>query len=225
MENEKSSFSARMKNYWYHYKWHTVIAVFLAAVLAVCTVQMCTKDKYDCHILYAGPAVFGEQGQKSTVAALRDAMPGDYDGNGKLTPDFTAVTYVSPERAQEYVASGYNYDPAINKQSKDIFSAELMNGQCLIYFMDPALYADTLQYGASFFAPLSDVFDTVPDCAFDEYALLYRDTSFAKRHPELVIPSDTVVCLRVKSSVSGKATADWDAIYAYHAALFQNLCK
>ena len=223
LNTTEKSFGKKLDNYWYHYKWHTIVGAILAVFILICTVQMCSKDRYDCHLLYAGPAVFGQQAHQEAVKTLSTLLPGDYDGNGRLTPDFTMVTYVSPDRAADYVANGYNYDPGINRQSKQTFSAELMNGQCLIYFMDLSLYEDTREYG--YFVPLTDIFASSPACAYDEYALTYRDTPFAKQNPALSFPSDTVVCLRVKSSVSGKTVRDWEDVYAFHVEMFQNLVR
>ena len=51
---KKGKFLRWLENFWYHYKWHSLIAAFLIFTVTVCTVQMCRKESYDMHILYAG---------------------------------------------------------------------------------------------------------------------------------------------------------------------------
>ena len=57
----KSGFFAWLDNFWYHYKWHSLIALFLVFAITVCTLQMCDKESYDIHILYAGNHAFARQ--------------------------------------------------------------------------------------------------------------------------------------------------------------------
>ena len=39
-----------LDNYWYHYKWRTIVILFFAVLLIVCVVQCSTVEKYDlCH--------------------------------------------------------------------------------------------------------------------------------------------------------------------------------
>ena len=41
----------KLQNYWYHYKWHTLAAVFVAAVLAVCITQCVNQVKPDYKVM------------------------------------------------------------------------------------------------------------------------------------------------------------------------------
>ena len=54
----ESKFTRWLDNFWYHYKWTTIIAVFALFVVLVCTLQMCNKDKNDVSVLSAGPEYF-----------------------------------------------------------------------------------------------------------------------------------------------------------------------
>ena len=51
----RSPFLKKLDNFFYHYKWHTVAALFLAIVIIVCSLQTCSKESYDVEIMYAGP--------------------------------------------------------------------------------------------------------------------------------------------------------------------------
>ena len=44
----------KMQNFWYHYKWHSIVAVVVVIAILICTLQFCKKEEYDTYILYAG---------------------------------------------------------------------------------------------------------------------------------------------------------------------------
>ena len=48
---EQSPFLKWLDNYWYHYKWPTIIISFFAIVLIVVIAQMVNRPKYDIVIL------------------------------------------------------------------------------------------------------------------------------------------------------------------------------
>ena len=37
----------KLENFWYHYKWHTITAVFVIVVGVILTLQLCTKVDFD----------------------------------------------------------------------------------------------------------------------------------------------------------------------------------
>ena len=51
---EKGRFGVWLENFWYHYKWHSIVTLFIILVVTICTVQMCKKEEYDVHFIYAG---------------------------------------------------------------------------------------------------------------------------------------------------------------------------
>ena len=52
--NVKIPVSKKFENFWYYYKWHTIIGIALVAVVVVLIVQLFTKPSYDVNIVYAG---------------------------------------------------------------------------------------------------------------------------------------------------------------------------
>ena len=91
-----SPFMKKLDNFWYHYKWHSLIALFFVLVITVCSVQMCTREEYDIHILYAGPddvkktADAGLSDYRILYASLKLAV-GDYDESGEVNPDLQTL--------------------------------------------------------------------------------------------------------------------------------------
>ena len=47
--------SAKWENFWYHYKWHTIVSLFLVFVLLFLGLQSCQKQEYGYFMMYAGP--------------------------------------------------------------------------------------------------------------------------------------------------------------------------
>ena len=91
MNFKKGRFAAWFENFWYHYKWHTIAIFFIIIVVTICTVQMCSKEEYDIHIIYAGSYDVRGQDSENDISAyetmqksLNEAV-GDFDGNGKIT--------------------------------------------------------------------------------------------------------------------------------------------
>ena len=82
-----NKFVSWLENYWYHYKWITLVVAFLVVVVAVCTIQSCTAKSSDINITYAGKALFSESDKKQLFECfgkvcdgLEKIISGDVDG-------------------------------------------------------------------------------------------------------------------------------------------------
>ena len=42
----------KRKNFWFHYKWHTLATIFIVVVMTVLIAQCATKPKYDLEVVY-----------------------------------------------------------------------------------------------------------------------------------------------------------------------------
>ena len=47
-----------LENYWYHYKWHTLISGAAIILVAVLIVQLAAKVNYDALFMYVGDDIF-----------------------------------------------------------------------------------------------------------------------------------------------------------------------
>lgn len=75
----------KVKNFWYHYKVHTIIAVFLAVVIAVCVSQCVNKEKYDARVvLYTANWYTAEQESRLSEYLTRFFEDIDDDGVVKV---------------------------------------------------------------------------------------------------------------------------------------------
>ena len=95
--------AARLENFWYHYKWHTIAAIFALFVIIVCTVQCATNTKYDIQVLYAGDHVFSRTSSDGTwpeyanMSSTLGDFADDYDGNGETNVTFLDLCVVNNE--------------------------------------------------------------------------------------------------------------------------------
>ena len=90
--SEKSNFIKFWENYWYHYKWHTIIGLFLVVTLAVGVTQCAMQPKYDhTAVLYCDQIV-----SDNTVAALEAELTKratDENGDGQTLFEVYNVSY------------------------------------------------------------------------------------------------------------------------------------
>ncbi|MBR6681499.1 MAG: hypothetical protein IKL40_00770, partial [Clostridia bacterium] len=86
-----------LDNYWYHYKWHTILISFAAVFLIVCVTQFATKEKVDAYVMYAGEKSFSV----SELYSMEDAfemVATDYNDDGKKTVKMTDITVMTDEQ-------------------------------------------------------------------------------------------------------------------------------
>ena len=197
-------------NYWYHYKWTTIVVAFAVIVLSICIIQSCTHKKTDVLISYAGPVYCDDEHNMAIDSALNKAINGD-DGKGSLKvtfkPYYIMTTEQIEEQKKETGADGKplnDVNTSFNGQEFDNFKSQLMSGSSAIIFIDKDMYtmffdekgtAERLQ-------PLSEVLGSTPIHAVDKYAVRLGDTEIYQKYPELrILPEDTLVCLHRKIGI------------------------
>ena len=96
------TFKQKIENFWYHYKWHTIIIVFFIITGLVCLVQCSTKEQPDDKaLLYVNQNLLD-----NAANDLSDKLGGyieDYNGNGEVLYRVNNVSYNSNNLA------GVNY--------------------------------------------------------------------------------------------------------------------
>ena len=228
-----TSFRAWVENYWYHYKWHTIVALFIIIIGAVLVTQMVTKEKYDIKAIYSGPAQLDGGELEKISDAFSELLSDDINGDGKIN----AITYgeylLSPEQQKELEAEAKKQSIAENTEYVFLYTAEDRNnalnntntlvatGEAIICLMDKYNY-DILRNNNAF-ATLDEVLGYTPEFARDEYSVYLKDTDFGKYFESAfeLLPEDTIICIRQKVAVGGGR--DYDEIYKGHTALFKKI--
>ena len=77
------TFKEKRENFWYHYKWQTLISIFIAVVLAVLITQCATRPKYDFSVIYFSytPAI---DTQTAPIAKYFEKIGKDLNGDGEV---------------------------------------------------------------------------------------------------------------------------------------------
>ena len=174
-----------LENYWYHYKWHTIIALFFAAVFAICIGQLITRTDYDVYMRYVGDAQINGTQYNDMLAYMEK---GDFDINddGKVNVNFAQVPYVSDDENP--------YKNEINADARETLTAMIVQ-RYYIYLMDVQAYE--VYKGEGIYAQLTQVYGDkdVSDIAYDECAVYFNKTEFYKNAPGMEWVDDDVVMI------------------------------
>lgn len=199
--DEDNKFLKWLDNYWYHYKWHTIIIGFFALMILF-TLRQCANDAtHDTVVAYCGPTEFMSEQTEGMRDALEAVLPEDFDGDGQKYVEIVRYLYYSEqeiEAKKELYDDQWTIAPAyVNQQLadfRDFVHLSIAANECSIYFISPSVYAF---FTTNPFRPLADVLDTVPNSAHDAHTVRLGDTALYKNDIRLqqILPADTLVCL------------------------------
>lgn len=221
-------FAKWIDNFWFYHKWKVIIGLFALIVVLVCTLQMCQNVSDDIMLMYAGPYYFATADVTLIRDAFNDVMPTDFNNDGEKNTDIAALNIYSEEQIKERLElastdSQYvEVNTYINNREFQSFKNLIVAGEYSVCLLDPWLYEYTKASGG--FRKLSDVLGETPDCAYDEYAVRFMDTDFAKAHADAFVnmPADTLICLRTESTIGSLLTNNkTEKTYSYAEEMFR----
>ncbi len=215
-------------NFWYHHKWKVIVIgvfVFMGITLLV---QFLQKSNPDITILYAGPDYITANDNRKFCTALSGIMD-DYNGDGEKKVLLNDIIYMTSDQiraareAAEENGDDFAYDQQANAQTAEQFTYEIMAGESLLCFLCEGQYETVRDAGG--FVPLSEIFDTVPDSAVDEYGVRLYDTPFAQYFTiSHIFPEETIVALRKVTTISQvRGQAKMEKKAAWHRDLFEKI--
>ena len=222
----KSNFLKWLENYWYHYKWHTIIIGVALIILVVCLWQTSTTEKHDTVIIYAGPMCLSTNETRQLGEALGGLLPSDKDGNGEKSAAMSMYQIYSEEQIKkletETDATGatISVDRTRNANQFDTYNNYVMTGESPVCFLDPSLYEAIPE---EYLYPLSKLFgENMPQGAIDGYGIRLGDTDLYKDYSIVrLLPADTVICLR--SPLGGLGQSIDDEKYQFEMETFKAL--
>ncbi len=197
-----------LDNYWYHYKWATIIGLTFVVIFTVLISQCASKTDDDVTVLYAGPAQLSANQAREVQFALQAVMGEDYNGDGvkqATVSPLLLMTDAQLEAAKKQAKEDgitliYNQQTLNDNHTK--FSTVIFSGECVICLLDPNWYGDVNNAGG--FAPLKDVLGYTPEYAIDGCSVYLRDTPFAQYFTAMqAYPEDTILCVRRVATVKG----------------------
>lgn len=200
----KNKFTRWLDNFWYHYKWHTIIGLFIIITVTVCTLQMCGKEKSDIYILYSGGYEIerksdGDIPEYNTISASFNRTLKDYDEDGTVAVSLKDLFMLSSSEIEEAEKSGdFEVNYTLLSDNKQVLYDTLMYSDYYLCFLSKAIYDEYKTVdGIEMFATLYEFTDENTDVEFyTSSAVLLSSTDFYSLPGICNLPSDTVICLR-----------------------------
>ena len=202
-----NNFFKWLDNYWYHYKWVTIVVAFFLVVFIVCTVQTCTKKNGDVLLTYAGPASLDIDDKVVIENAAEKVLAKYSEKQSDITVSVASYYVLSRDQIQNIEkqtdSEGYALyvDKSFVSNEKDSFESQLKTGSGSVILLEKWIYDSFFdsEGATERLVPLSEVFGTTPEGAIDDYGVRLGDTRFYKDNPQLSFLSpDTVICLHSK---------------------------
>lgn len=220
----ENKFLKWLDNYWYHYKWVTLIVAFFLFVGIFGLVQCSTRETADVTVTFAGGYSMNTSQKNSLTTALSLLVPkADKDGETVtvLVPDYPVfsdeeIRELCTDEDGNFSISAYENLRQQCVKNVNTFGDYIMTGECAVYLVRESVYK--AQNMDTIAAPLSDYFSEIPKGAHDAYAVRFGDTEFYQYYEALhFIPADTLLVL-TKPLIYG--STHQEEYYAQCEALF-----
>lgn len=204
------TFKQRIENFWYHYKWHTIAALFVLTVGIIIAVQMLSKPKYDVYVMYAGGHYFDTTDSADT-SSYREALSAikrvseDFDGNGEVSVSFSHLYIPTGEGSTSGDAAADLSGAALKSQDASTLNDRLTGGEYYVILLSPELYEVYVEdYGEILFVPLASY--GTEGRAYEYYgeygdAVYLRSTGLYSLPGISDLPEDTLIVLRSKGAI------------------------
>ena len=201
----KGRFWGWLDNFWYHYKWHSLIALFLVFTVTVLTLQMCKKESYDAYVLYAGGYAVSHQSENGDFPEynkIKDSIEffsSDYDDNGKTVISFRDL-YIPSEEEMKGLDE-YYYQRAYN--DRQTLGSTMLSGDYFICLFAPEIYESyrnaTKEGEPGVFSKLEPLLSSTSSVSFydgDKTGIVLSSLPAYSLMGLNKLPPDTVICLR-----------------------------
>lgn len=245
MEERKDEFDGEVQlhspvlkwldNFWYHYKWHTVVAIFLVIAVTVTSLQMCKKTSYDAYILYAGnheisrTSTDGDVPYNTMVSSLKRACE-DFDNDGSVNISLLNLFVLNADEIEDALAgtTGKEINQALVTEDTETLKNTLLFGEYYLCFLSERLFLEyDAAYDGALFASLVDYVPEDSNCQLISERGVYLASLPFYTLPEVSnLPDDTVICLRKISDVSNVFGKDENEKNFHRAkAILQNILE
>ena len=216
----------RLDNFFYHYKWHVVVAVILIIAVTVASLQMCSKTTYDMYVMYAGGddiSMTGYNGSSSDYERLHSStlrFVSDTNGDGERNLSMLNLYLPSDEQIREIEAEvGIEVNYSLVNENNKTLNECMLYGEFYICILSRRLLDEWSQKGD--FVPFVRIADYLPEGAeaiygdasdadagkyvlASDYGVYLSSTPLADNPGYSSLSDDTVICMRICSEISNK---------------------
>ena len=218
-DNERSAgdiifgFKRKWDNYWYHYKWRTIIGIaaliFLVVSVRQCASQYTKRTQSDANIAYIGASELrGQVFLQITDDFNAILNVGLEEEANQKSVDFNSYFYMTSLEIENARADGQIVDMQSLMTIKRQIDMEIVSGNSVIYFLSPEAYREFSQIDGMFMS-LEDAIGYVPESAVNDYCIRLSDLYSHGYFDGLYnIPRSTLVAVRnYQTANSGKISS------------------
>ena len=186
--DEKPTFRSRLENFWYFYKWHTIIGAVVLFGVILSLFQLFKSNTPDAYMMYVGPSTLFVKNKEEMARRAEDFLD-DYNNDGDKYLYLLEITVAVGDDIP-YTAYQTNVD------ARKRFTTEVTAGESLIYLLEESYYLELAKLDV--LTPLAEVIDLdlIPDNTYDEYAVRVSELDFFRQDGYSSIPDDTLLCFR-----------------------------
>ena len=158
-------------NYWYHYKWTTIVVVFFLTLAIILGIQFASRENYDAYVMYVGDDAIPDTQRLDILKSFNEALK-DYNEDEELILNFSRTAFITDE--------GHEMASTVNAAATQFLSSMSVQPY-YIYLMTPVAYE--LYKDSGVFVPISELAIDVPaEWYYDEQAVSFSKTDFATSH-------------------------------------------
>ncbi len=215
----KNRFFSKLDNFWYHYKWVVIIVAFFAVIGIICFVQCATKDTGDLTIAFAGGNTLSAEQQELITNVLNGLTP-KREGGEHMSAILNAHSIYTEDEIRaactnedgRFDVLTFNNMKQVSNSHLEVFGAQIISGESGIWLVSEYVYQQRNLKKLA--CPLSELYDTLPENAYDEYAIRLKDTALYQYYEVLqALPEDTLIVMSAQLVVP--ALSDDDIYHAY----------
>lgn len=202
----------KLDNFWYHYKWHTIFALFVLVLGTILTVQSCSKVETDVYVMYAGPHTISRVSAGGDISPYENAVTSlkkigaDYNDDGVLSVSLIDLFVVNSEEGEKLLVDnpGKEINHTLVKENTDTLHQKLLFGEYYLCFLSERIFKEyDAEYSSAMFASLEKYVPAGLECEYAGERGIYLSSLNFYTLPEFCeLPEDTVVCLRSYSEVA-----------------------
>lgn len=194
-----------LDNFWYHYKWHTLIVLFFVLVAFVCLQQCSGKEATDFTVAYAGGKTLSGNEILGVREVLSAVSPENEKTGEKMQCALSTYAIYTDEELRalftdedgNFSLEGYERARLGSNQNAQNFQNYMMTGDTALWLVSEHVYS-TLLKERDWLVPLSEFgVEISAEAAYDEYAVRLSETDFYRYYDGMkALPEDTLVLVR-----------------------------
>ena len=205
----KPKFGTRewLENFWYHYKWHSIVAAFLVITLTISLLQTCSKVSYDINILYAGSYEIERGGTSytSTIHSLKRVCE-DFNDDGDVNVSLRDLYMLSNAEIDKILEENPSAEinQALLNENNDTFYDLVLMGDYYLYILSVDLFEGTkTMFDTEIFADLTPYVEGTDAVMYSNTAIYLSSLDFYALQGISDFPAeDTVICIKALTSIS-----------------------